>query len=322
MGFSTKFLFLITFFGDHCCSPYYEDRKLPLQKDLICEEKYKPKTLDLKGDLAFVVSFDPNDVKEWNGKSDFNCILHIKSPDKMGIISVIQKMSLRTKDTSCIDSIQFRQSEPMHTLEKILPFSLHKKTSWSLPICGEMDPLKEPPKEGTKYAMNSFVANNGYIEVKIHIGRKRKSDEKIDFQIVFTALQSCKNRSANLMACSPDICINKHFFNDGKYINCPSTQCIDEECLPVDSDGKASEQVVNSMIVTAGVLSVMVSFIIFLGCYIACRSMEICWVFREGSQNRDRGTELSQVEPTAPPPDTPSSDKDLPPSYETLFPET
>lgn len=49
-----------------------------------------------------------------------------------------------------------------------------------------------------------------------------------------------------------------------------------------------------------------------------CRCMEImCW--KGNNAGADRGTELSQVEPTAPP--LPSPDKDLPPAYETLFPE-
>lgn len=79
------------------------------------------------------------------------------------------------------------------------------------------------------------------------------------------------------------------------------------------------EKGLDTKVYVTAVTSIFLSFFLFLGCIMLCRYFDmLCWSEAAPQDHHRAGTELEQVSPTAPPPESP--DKDLPPAYETLFP--
>ncbi|BES95872.1 Hypothetical protein NTJ_08684 [Nesidiocoris tenuis] len=306
-------------------SSNYKDYVLdPFNSNKICSSSFPHRDIEVTEKEAARINFTlTEDEQNASFKKDFICVFFLKVPENMGIFGVIQKMSFRrdSRTQNCTDYIQFRQ-RPRLWVEKMFNMDIERKTeSWGVDqICGNVNPLEEPfsevPPLSNDVARHSTLNRDSLLEVKIHISKKKlKADEKIEIVVAFTPFKECQNDTEELKLCGHNTCILKSFFND-RVVNCPFINCIDEECssyVVVDSSSPWGGKIA----ITA-VSSIFLSFFLFLGCIMMCRYAEMfCW---GDGHPPDRATELSQVEPTAPSLNS-SPDKDLPPAYETLFPE-
>ncbi|KAK9504420.1 hypothetical protein O3M35_010755 [Rhynocoris fuscipes] len=325
MGFNTKLIFALSIFTHNCCnSSNYKD--YDLESDKVCSKEL----IVGQGNRSSIIVKHAGELDKWDGKKDFECTFYVKASFEMGLFAVIQQMNLR-KDKDCIDFIKFRHGK------KKFPIPLpswnkpdKKDSQWSSPICGKVERLQEPVTVGqpeiasvskeTHLAPHAFLDPEGEIEIKLHISRHKVPEfslKNLLLVVAFTSYRDCKIPSGGYKSCGQDTCIYKDYFED-KIVNCPYVDCKDEsECPDFVFDDEEGNNFLSTKVTITAVSSIFLSFFIFLGCIMLCRYMEImCW---SGNPSGDRGTELSQVEPTAPP--LPSPDKDLPPAYETLFPQ-
>ncbi|XP_025834562.1 uncharacterized protein LOC112905746 [Agrilus planipennis] len=132
-----------------------------------------------------------------------------------------------------------------------------------------------------------------------------------------------------------DKCIYVGFFHDG-YVNCPYPGCVDEnECSP---EGLVSSKKSNGNVVLLSSLSTLaVLFCVFIiGIYLCRKYSKLCWnhqfaVAETNEANVNRSVLISGPVPTSVgsqsgPYATSTAlsteeNKDLPPSYESLFPD-
>ncbi|XP_044733663.1 uncharacterized protein LOC123296267 [Chrysoperla carnea] len=309
------------------CFQNYQKRTL--EDDSFCSLLVKRKTsLSDDADEGLIVT--SNRLKEhstdWNydhackfqiriGR-DFTDLLTLQKPSNIGLIAVIQKLSLRQNKTTgeCIDWIQFG----------------HKKNINSKRYCGE---LSYDNESGNMFyfPVDTFTDK---IDTTVFINRKRlESDEYFDLLIVYTPIIMCRDAYSSYLKCSKDddikaICIRNVFKNDS-YLNCPN--CLDEgDSCRIKTKHSSG---VGTVATIGAILSLIISFIFFLSCVWICKRFNLfCWshTFAAGT---NRSTQHSNVEmnlqgstptpniPTVPSAPPVSADKDLPPPYESLFPE-
>lgn len=127
-----------------------------------------------------------------------------------------------------------------------------------------------------------------------------------------------------------NICIWKGYYCDG-IRNCALNNCMDENGCDIVSDGTGTK-------VTVGAVTTMILlFLLFVMCLWICRKhKKLCWSPDCAGPNmsetnnrqidlRTRDSSSRSVVPTAPMLDETTTrsfqDKDLPPSYDSLFPE-
>ncbi|XP_022188644.1 uncharacterized protein LOC111047243 [Nilaparvata lugens] len=280
---------------------------------------------------------------QFSGKDRFDCTFIVKASfENFGLFGVIQKLNLRkdVKKNECIDYVEICEYKT-NPLEQV--------TSFYLPLC--RFPLKRfcgLPSESDDdddidiLHPNGFIAKNGQIAVKIVLAAKRvEPNETMDLVIAFTSYIPCRrDMGANKMCSGPvaampekgggeGACVSKVFFNDG-IRNCPYSGCADECGSDKTGGGLGVEPSLSTKVTVTAVTSIFLSFFFFLGCIWLCRSCELlCWsvdACRHNQQPNAAHAHDDELTPTAPPPPSHSSaasgeDKDLPPAYETLFPD-
>lgn len=280
-----------------------------------------------KDNKSAMIVQDEYYFKKWSGNHVFDCRFKVNAHFNMGVFAVIQRMTLRRdpETDTCIDFIQFRP--PLNIRDKLLVKAQNflKKTQdpWGKKYCGEVGPGDHPLPDGEEsdVAMNAYIARDGELEVRIHVAdRKLDPGEDLGVEIAFTSfLKDCKSSFGAYKSCGDDTCIFKEYFSD-KVINCPYVSCKDEpDCAAYFMETELLEKGLNTKVYITAVSSIFLSFFLFLGCIMLCRYFDLlCW--SDGGGEVGGATELEQVSPSAPSPDSP--DKDLPPAYETLFPPT
>ncbi|XP_050304974.1 uncharacterized protein LOC126742370 [Anthonomus grandis grandis] len=263
---------------------------------------------------------------------------------KGGVVAVIQKMHLRRNFTTgdCMDYIQFR-SKKGFTSERycgILDARIDMHLDSSDPdfILPQYFPISQ---------RNTFIDEDGELDVVIYIHKEPLEPYEItDFLVVFTSYKDCSSSSINRhlhlsKPCDedylPSICINEKFFGDG-LINCPHFGCVDEGGCNIPVITQPKDKLRNKVIVgsvsTLGIL--FACFILLI--WIFKKHKLFCWAddfahptatagsnrnSRILEMNEQTGARLADSEqnvsrPTAP---TPEEEKDLPPSYDSLFPD-
>ncbi|KAF6206318.1 hypothetical protein GE061_017549 [Apolygus lucorum] len=310
-------------------SSNYTDYVLdPKNRNNLCSSSFPHREMEIKENGAIRINFTLSEEEQNSNsgfKQNFICVFFLKVPEGMGIFGVIQKMSFRrdSRTNDCTDYIQFRHSKNRGWVEKALNVDLERKTeNWNVDqVCGEVTPLQEQfaeiPSTTNDVARHATLNRANYLAVKVNISKKKlKPNERIEIIVAFTPFKECLNDTEEMKSCGHNTCILKSYFND-RIVNCPFVNCVDEECSPLIEEDPSP--LWSGKIAVTAVSSIFLSFFLFLGCIMMCRYAEMfCW---GDGHPPDRGTELSEVEPTAPPHhDTPSPDKDLPPAYETLFP--
>lgn len=322
-----------------------------LENDGVCSLNFiTTTTLNLSGreDQSAMVIKDNQYFQKWSGKHEFSCRFTVTSSLGLGIFAVIQHLSFRRNaQGQCIDYIQFRHAEKTISLLD-LNIKFKSSDSWSEKFCGKLNAFEANvdnesyqgnDSNDDKEIKNSFIDHKGMIEVKIFLGNKTiESSEELKFEIVFTAFQECKYDNGHWKYCGRKTCIFKDFFNDGK-LNCPYKSCKDEngcrQDISVLNSNYMSTTTLGTKVVAATVACLVTMVLVFIA---------FLWIFRHcgpafccmGNPNSHPHSSEMQPVPrldtmgavaTAPPDfmvasgtEVRTADKDLPPSYESLFP--
>ncbi|KAK2575467.1 hypothetical protein KPH14_011198 [Odynerus spinipes] len=224
--------------------------------------------------------------------TDTSCTFVIKANKGDGLFGVIQKMTFRRNGTQCLDYVQFRRSDLQETQKFCAHFDRSKTKYY---------PVPEPANSSYEFDIGK---NGGRLETTIFIAKKRYlfQDEIPTVSIVYTPYKKCDNIvPKGYKAIRYKSCILEDYFCDG-YQNCAPDICLDEANCP-------------------NVTDIISNDLLFWSPDCAGPSAHSS-LPRLGGQ--ESGSTSNQV-PTAPmlevavPPLV--LDKDLPPSYDSLFPE-
>ncbi|XP_035720951.1 uncharacterized protein LOC118441088 isoform X1 [Vespa mandarinia] len=264
--------------------------------------------------------------------TDTYCKFTIKANEGDGLFGVIQKMTFRRNKTECVDYVQFKRSDSQKTQK----------------FCGNFDrnttkyyPVPEP--ENSTYELGSFFSENPYsefdingkLETTIFIAKKGYlfAEKVPTLSIVYTPYKKCKGSTPiNYTSILFDSCILQDYFCDG-YQNCVLKICRDEENCPNATDIISNT---GTKVTVGAVTTIILCTILFGVCIWACKKKDLLFWSSDcagpsahSSLSRSGGQESGSINnpqlPTAPmlevavPP--PVLDKDLPPSYDSLFPE-
>lgn len=282
------------------------------------------------------------------GKYPFDCMFSVDG-GSAGVVAVIQQMKFRTyitedQNVSCIDYVQFSSGDK--NLLSSLNIQFSNSREWSQKYCGEVDLVnnegKNMPSTGNmmktffgswETGQNTFMETKGSLDVKIHIGPYPSYEtHDLALEMAFTSYQECKYNMGSYKMCGTTggpICIWKEYFNDG-VVNCPFLDCTDEHPCGVDlNDSKGIATGLGTKVLlgaVAGIFTMIFVLILFFWTFHYCN-------FLCGPKPPRNLTELASVpageepvrrSPTCTTPLAPAQaeEKDLPPAYETLFPES
>lgn len=250
----------------------------------------------------------------WNSstfKKFYDCKFYVQAPSHMGLYLTVSKLQLRKNHkNNCIDTLVVKKSNDKKHIfcetSEDEPKVLHDDRG-RMRITVNLDAsLALPTVEDT-------------LEVQIIITVKRKCDME--------GFVPCEEDE-------DDSCISKKFFGDG-FVNCPD--CEDEQGC-VKSRANDQVQMFNpSNVFLSAIISLLGTMIVFGGCLwcvyrhrhciATCNSSNITEPVRNNRVSREFAgsstvdqihVELNatSMQATAPP----EEDKDLPPSYDSLFP--
>ncbi|XP_046478114.1 uncharacterized protein [Neodiprion pinetum] len=304
-----------------------------MESEDICHGLGKQKTNELPNidDSAVIIKPD-HMFDRWTAiTADRTCKFVFKTANRhIGLFAVIQKMSFRTNGTNpnngtknCIDYIQFKEDSGKS----------HK-------FCGTFNQRDKSSQESTEtpnsiqFGKLEFKSPKGKLETHISISKQRLlPGEYLDISIVYTPYKECNkvNDPSKYPPNTNNTCIWAGYYCDG-YKNCAFDNCLDEAGCEIPVEGTSGTKV------TMGAVGTLIfAFLLFLTCLWVCRRhKKLCWspdcagpnVDSANSQPLDLGirdvNSQSNV-PSAPilhePTTRPVQDKDLPPSYDSLFPD-
>ncbi|XP_076638444.1 uncharacterized protein LOC143350306 [Colletes latitarsis] len=307
-----------------------------MELDKICHTLGKKSTIEITNTAAIVRPKHMFD--RWTSViKNVHCKFVFKVK-KAGLFGVIQKMSFRQNSTDCIDYVQFKRKDNHRTQKfcgtldrsKIKYYSVSEPEN-SLYVPGTI------PQTAWNFAEHDpgEYKSGGELETEIFISKEKLRDgEFLALSIVYTPYKNCSNvNKTEYTSIGLNTCLRNEFFCDGIY-NCAPLICSDEEnCLynnEITSTGTGTK-------VTVGAVTTLIlCFIIFVMCLWICkRSQKLCWALdcadpsacstRPGPLPREPEGSANPPVPTAPMLEVAVSssvaDKDLPPSYDSLFPE-
>uniref|UniRef100_A0A1B6J6L8 CUB domain-containing protein n=1 Tax=Homalodisca liturata TaxID=320908 RepID=A0A1B6J6L8_9HEMI len=336
-----KFVFFHVICTLQLASSSDSSRTYTLESDKVCSQspKFILKRLPTGSDSLTVR--ETNYFDNWSGKYSFNCRFEIETGYKSqfpGLFIVIQKLLLRKNHNTgeCIDYVRIRPvnkdvlSEISH-----INFNFKRKYPWHY-FCGDLrarrDGVRADPRlqnvasnEHPDLAVTGFLSEEPVVEVEVFIDKIPVYNETLELEIAFTPFTECKSMWSEYKECGTSRCIKKQSFNDG-VVNCPFLDCPDEDGCGIDLivDDSLPPGLRTKVTLTA-VTSIFCSFFLFLGCIWCCRYFELlCWSANTLlGRGRPHPVELSPMtsQPTAPLAPSPTQGKDLPPAYETLFPD-
>ncbi|XP_076293757.1 uncharacterized protein LOC143215484 [Lasioglossum baleicum] len=336
------YLFCLMLLANNCvnyssCSYYGRHYNIyGLESEKVCHMLGIKSTIETNDAAAMVL---PKQMFEhWEVLQNVHCKFVIKAAKGDGLFGVIQKMSFRKNGTQCLDYVQFKRKDN-HRTEK---------------FCGTLDrsrtkyyPVPEP--EHSEYSSVPVAAartfaeydpsgrkSGGELETEIFISKnKLENDEFLALSIVYTPYKSCNNTDpAKYTPILLNTCLQKDFFCDGIY-NCAPDICSDEEKCPTNANEFISTGT-GTKVTVGAVTTMILCFIIFvMGLWICKRSQKLCWSLdcsdptvcssRPGPLPHETEGTVNPPVPTAPMLEVAVSstvaDKDLPPSYDSLFPE-
>ncbi|XP_069688251.1 uncharacterized protein [Periplaneta americana] len=300
-----------------------------ISSDKVCSHVYKKRKLEIRRDDEPALILESRSFEDWQGVVEYKCRFQVKTTSGDGVIAVIQNLSLRSNEHGCLDYVKFKRKDGRE----------------SMAFCGQISALKplNGDVSGRRIENISYVDAEGEIDTYIYVAkRKLNHNERLDLEIVYTSYRACSKVRTSYENCGPSsssICIWKDLFHDGR-VNCP-IGCFDEDsCFRPQVDTKDSD--VGTRVTIGAVTTVLVTFILFFIClWLLRHNSKLCWS-SDCSGRRRQTPPASRVEmhphvqdeesrslptPSAPAdssesaPVSTSEDKDLPPSYESLFPE-
>uniref|UniRef100_A0A8D8Q694 Uncharacterized protein n=1 Tax=Cacopsylla melanoneura TaxID=428564 RepID=A0A8D8Q694_9HEMI len=323
-----------------------------LENDKVCSILLKKRTLWLGYENKSGIIVREEKFFQKIGKHALDCTFTVQGGNG-GVVAVIQQMKFRTGqtgsgNTSCIDYVQFSPGDK-HDLLSTFNIQFKDSVKWSPQYCGEVDlsntdgknlPPMETPNgkevdayENNPIGQNTYVEPNGAISVKIHIGEDPVDpSDGVTLKIAFTSFQACRYNMGVYKMCGGPMCIWKDYFDDD-VVNCPFIDCTDERPCGTDfNDHKLGIGLVTGLGTkvllgaVAGIFTMVFVLILFFWAFHYCGFLcstrpprnltELTSVPREEDVRPASCTPLTPVL-------TPSSgeEKDLPPAYETLFPQ-
>ncbi|KAI4498068.1 hypothetical protein M0802_006892 [Mischocyttarus mexicanus] len=282
-------------------------------------------------DLAILI----NITIDHQSITDTHCKFVIKANKEDGLFGVIQSMTFRRNKTQCLDYVQFKRSDFQVTQQYCGNYNYNTTKYYPFP----------KPENITNEFTSSFSENlyaeydmGGFLETTIFISKERYylTKEILSLTLVYTPYKRCReNFNSNYTKINFESCILHNYFCDG-YQNCVPNICNDEQNCTTNID--VFTHSTGTKITMGAVTTLIVCTIVFSVCVWACKKKDmIFWsldcagpntrtsdrLARSGIQ--ESGSTSNRQVPTAPmlevvvPP--PVVDKDLPPSYDSLFPE-
>ncbi|XP_011499346.1 PREDICTED: uncharacterized protein LOC105363377 [Ceratosolen solmsi marchali] len=335
------FLFLVDTVAELDSSKFYIE--IGLDNAAICNPlNEKVETVEiLKKNKNSAIMVKPSHIFDsWQVMYNKHCKFKIKATKGESLFAVIQRMSLRGNGSECLDYVRF----------------IKENGNESDKYCGELENdngykryitnMNIDYQKRIEYAEKKFEENSeqGKITTEIYISRQPLiSGQSLDLIIIYTPYKQnkdCKNLEpkTHFWSSSTSVCINDNFICDG-FINCASSICFDESnCTNIEnqivSDGTGTKVTVSA------VTTIFLCFIIFIMCLWICRRhKKFCWspdcagpssIISISGLPMEHGEHSISNLPNAPYIPTtstlevavslPVQDKDLPPSYNSLFP--
>ncbi|XP_025154116.1 uncharacterized protein LOC105184658 isoform X2 [Harpegnathos saltator] len=320
-------LILLSSMVAHLCwcvryNNYYE---YGLENEKICHSMNRGHTHDIRNVTAVIVG-SKHLFDRWIVNYDRHCKFTFKTAKEEGLIAIIHNMFFRLNGTNCLDYVRFKRSDGFQTGK----------------FCGTVN-LNSPyystsstSAHGHSNSEFEQIFNHaGKLETEIFISKESvPKGQSLDLKIIYTPFRKCSTVNEHqFTSVGLNTCIRKEYICDGIH-NCVKSICDDERDCPPDTDVLSREDTTTEVTVGA-VTTVILCFIIFVMCLWICkRSQKLCWssdcagpnvCSRPGSLPPDVEGPANRAVPTAPMLEvavsSPVADKDLPPSYDSLFPE-
>ncbi|XP_055537997.1 uncharacterized protein LOC129725797 [Wyeomyia smithii] len=276
-------------------------RRIPLLDNFLTQ--IDPILLNAEQGAIFQQTWNSSSFKKYS-----DCKFYVQAPPHMGLYLTVSKVQLRkNRNDNCIDTLVVKKSND-------------KKHQFC-----------ETPDDEPKVLYD----NRGRMRITVNLDANLALpllEDTLEVQVIVTVKRKCD--VDGYLPCEEDendSCISKYFFGDG-FVNCPN--CLDEKGCVKDNE---QVQIFNpSNVFFSAIISLLGTMIVFGGCLwcvyrhrhciATCNSNNSAEAVRSSHINRnslDSATvDQIQVElhatsqPTAPP----EEDKDLPPSYDSLFP--
>ncbi|GLV44502.1 uncharacterized protein CBL_10307 [Carabus blaptoides fortunei] len=260
--------------------------------------------------------------------SEFHCNFKVVAHEHDGLFALIRRLNFRKDlDTGeCIDYVQFHTSD-----------NRKRKFCGNLELNAfDIDLIRSSPLDLLDLGM---ADRHGKIRTTIFIAKEPlPAGMNMDLEIVFTGYSGCNTQhSAQCIPGNTNYCINRAYVADGQ-VNCPFRDCGDEANCNVRKfivNMHEEQPVSSTKVVLSAIGSLAVSFLVFIVVLWFCKKAHlIC--FNEECMNSSapsarvdtttRHAQPSRVIEMENRPEadarvvaTPEEDKDLPPSYESLF---
>ncbi|KAK0179226.1 hypothetical protein PV327_008036 [Microctonus hyperodae] len=260
-----------------------------------------------------------------NRTSNLICKFVIKVRKGEHLMAVIQNIAFRKNGSECIDYVTFRRKD-QHKTDK---------------FCGEFDRQKTNNLIDYNSKIYGDYDIEGEIETTIFVNKQslHPDERPLNLTIVYTPYKSkgCNrpnyDNTINFYRFfgEIDICLAEDYFCDGIH-NCIPAICADEK----NCDGEIFSNGTGSKVTIGAVTTILLGFIIFvIGLWICRRHKRLCWsadcAGPDANDDRFNNNERSSTNavhrsvPTAPMLEvsvlSSATDKDLPPSYDSLFPQ-
>lgn len=293
--------------------------------------------LETESSSGLIVSLGRLKDHSWAWEKNFICSFKVQTRSHLGLFIVIQNIVFRKNLSTdeCIDYVQYKRSDG----------STSKKYCGRLNAALGMDRIFAPDVYATELAptVNSFIDPTGIVDVNIYISREAlKAYEEMELEIAFTTFSYCyissKDQNQQCNSKFKEHCIYKGFFNDG-YVNCPYPDCVDEGGCSDNNKVQESHTSVGNKVVIGSVTTLFIVFVCFICCLWLCRKYKkLCWsnTFAGPTTTNENTQSVDANESNMHPIPMPSTtrvvastavtsvnleeDKDLPPSYDSLFP--
>ncbi|XP_049816915.1 uncharacterized protein LOC126263975 isoform X1 [Schistocerca nitens] len=338
------FSFLMVFLQ---CSAY---RKYSLGHDKVCSH-VKKQTIKLPPENGILIT-EQRTFDKWSGYKEFRCKFKVELLDEGDLFAVIQNVTFRKDPVTgeCIDYVQLTGDDKRMKTEKICGTVNAIKRLYGNAVQSYSDtvPIAFVDSDG-EISVEVYVANEPLSS----------NSEELTFSLAFTRSVPCSSRNAFVCAedkCIPEEFKSDSIVNC-PYGSCLDEHCT---FGGYDDDGpKVPKSGLGTKVVLGAVATVLLAFVLFLVIiWVLRRCHKACWSaphqrvpvsaaesgalaehlsYNRGSSPLGRtssssGHAQSQFPPTsvmvesvatlppsAPPPHL-AADKDLPPSYESLFP--
>ncbi|XP_008558426.1 uncharacterized protein LOC103578940 [Microplitis demolitor] len=298
-----------------------------LTQEQICHPLGNEKTIKIT--RALIV--EPSYIFKVDRSSGLKCKYIIKTSHHENLMVVIQNLSFRRNGSECLDYVRFKR----------------KNHSEGKKYCGEFnyDKIRD---EFIEYNINNGYGNfsfDGEVETTIFVSKQplRSDDPPLNITLVYTPFKECfRSEGLNNYGQiykrpteTSDYCLPEEYICDG-IGNCLPGICQDEANCPeiIISNG------IGTKVTITAVSTIVLCFVIFLmGLWICRRNHKLCWSPDcagppnpddqrfTNANNRGSNNFTDQQSPSVPSAPmlqvavlSSPADKDLPPSYDSLFP--